>query len=448
MSKFIERFKQRSEDGLTLIELIVGTFIMGLVSLLVMNIYMTTNNTANTVQKSTSSIADSQNATVSLTRDVRNARAIKISEAGNRLDVEKIDGTCVSWVYKDGSLYWNETPEESEDWDSDWPLRFSGAELINPGFFTPISHTGLTYGFTLSSGGSKTTMDGESYLRLSSGATESPCFGDGPATEEPPEEEEPPATSYAVTYTLNGGSVAGNPISYYATTAAFTLNNPTKTGFTFSGWTGTGLSTPTLTVTVAKGSTGARAYTANWVVVPTYAINYALNGGTASNLTEYTSLTPSFTLANPSRSGYTFDGWSGTDIAGKSNSVTIPVGSSGVRNYTANWIALPASNFEGKWDQTNTWNGSVQGNFSYKNTSGSSVSTVKVRLTVAGATSAPSGNMSCSYEGNNTFTCITPSWGSPSNGNWSSTYYSAFAGPGISGSGTVPVTILSVVKNS
>ena len=39
---------------------------------------------------------------------------------------------------------------------------------------------------------------------------------------------------------------------------------PTKTGYTFLGWTGTGLTEATLTVTIPAGSTGDREYTAMW----------------------------------------------------------------------------------------------------------------------------------------------------------------------------------------
>jgi uncharacterized repeat protein (TIGR02543 family) len=46
----------------------------------------------------------------------------------------------------------------------------------------------------------------------------------------------------------------------------------------------------------------------------------------------------SFTLTNPTRPGYTFKGWSGTDLIGDTNkTVTIPKGSIGDRSYTANW---------------------------------------------------------------------------------------------------------------
>ena len=70
--------------------------------------------------------------------------------------------------------------------------------------------------------------------------------------------------TYTISYNLNGGSVSGNPTSYNYSTAAFTLKNPTRSGYTFTGWTGTGLSSASTSVTVPTHSTGNRSYTANW----------------------------------------------------------------------------------------------------------------------------------------------------------------------------------------
>lgn len=74
--------------------------------------------------------------------------------------------------------------------------------------------------------------------------------------------------SYTIGYTLNGGSVSGNPTSYNVTSNAITLKNPTKTGYTFKGWTGSNGSTPQTSVSIAKGSIGNRTYTANWILLP------------------------------------------------------------------------------------------------------------------------------------------------------------------------------------
>ena len=70
--------------------------------------------------------------------------------------------------------------------------------------------------------------------------------------------------TYAINCTLNGGT-ATNPTSYQYTTGAFTLNNPTRAGYSFVGWSGTGLTgNANTTVTIAANSTGSKSYTANW----------------------------------------------------------------------------------------------------------------------------------------------------------------------------------------
>ena len=144
---------------------------------------------------------------------------------------------------------------------------------------------------------------------------------------------------YIISYILNGGTLStNNPTSYTIETPTFTLNNPTKIGYTFLGWTGTDLTNPTQKVTIEKGSTDNRKYYANWELIE-YTISYNLNNGTLStnNLTTYTIETKTFTLTNPTKTGYTFLGWTGTDLNSLTISATISDGSIGNREYTANW---------------------------------------------------------------------------------------------------------------
>ena len=69
---------------------------------------------------------------------------------------------------------------------------------------------------------------------------------------------------YTITYDLAGGTVEGNPNTYTIETVAFTLKNPTKSGYTFTGWSGTGLDGENnMTVTIPTGSTGNRTYKAH-----------------------------------------------------------------------------------------------------------------------------------------------------------------------------------------
>ena len=143
-------------------------------------------------------------------------------------------------------------------------------------------------------------------------------------------------TKYTITYDLDGGSTdnAGG----YNVTDKITLTPPTKTGYTFTGWSGTDLvGEDNMTVTIPAGSTGDRKYTAHWEVTK-YTITYDLDGGTADNPEEYTIESADITLNTPTRDGYTFTGWSGTELDGEANmTVTIPARSTGNREYTAHW---------------------------------------------------------------------------------------------------------------
>ena len=150
------------------------------------------------------------------------------------------------------------------------------------------------------------------------------------------------ADEYNIIYNLNGGTLNGktNPDTYNIETPTFTLNNPTKTGYTFEGWTGTDITGTSKIVTINQGSIGNRTYTATWTPV-NYTISYDLNGGAVavSNPTSYNIETPTFALNNPIRLGYVFAGWTGSNGTTPQKNVSIYKGSIGNKSYKANWTA-------------------------------------------------------------------------------------------------------------
>ena len=171
--------------------------------------------------------------------------------------------------------------------------------------------------------------------------------------------------NYGIIYDLGGGSVSpANPTGYTIESGDITLGDPTKANYTFAGWSGTDISGTSESVTIPAGSTGDRSYTANWTA-DTYSIAYDLGGGSVSpaNPTGYTVESGDITLGNPTKASFTFAGWSGTDISGTSASVTIPAGSTGNRNYTANWTADTYSIIYNLNGGTN--NASNPGNYTY-----------------------------------------------------------------------------------
>ena len=115
---------------------------------------------------------------------------------------------------------------------------------------------------------------------------------------------------YSVRYTLNGGTAAENPDTYTVESDSFTLANPVRTGYTFAGWTGTGLEGPTLVVTVARGSFGDREYSATWTANINRVI-FDANGGEGTMPPQEIATDASAALsANAfTRAGYTFAGW-------------------------------------------------------------------------------------------------------------------------------------------
>jgi uncharacterized repeat protein (TIGR02543 family) len=71
--------------------------------------------------------------------------------------------------------------------------------------------------------------------------------------------------TYQIAYQLGGGTATGdNPTSYTVESDAITLSNPTRQGYTFAGWTGTGHVTPSNSVTIPAGSTGDLSFAATW----------------------------------------------------------------------------------------------------------------------------------------------------------------------------------------
>ena len=142
---------------------------------------------------------------------------------------------------------------------------------------------------------------------------------------------------YTINMDLNGGS-GKEKVVYTITDEDFELPTPTRNGYEFVGWTGERITTPQTSVKIPKGSTGNKAYTANWKVIQ-YTIITLLEGGNAGSSGAYVyTVEETFTLPTPTRTGYTFWGWTGEGITTPQPNVTIPKGSTGDKTYIENWV--------------------------------------------------------------------------------------------------------------
>ena len=126
--------------------------------------------------------------------------------------------------------------------------------------------------------------------------------------------------------------------TYYGAQLSKPSRDPERIGYTFDGWYVDGKDGVKWDFSLPV--TSFFSLSAHWIP-DSYDISYDLAGGTAtgSNPETYTIETDDFTLSEPKKTGYTFDGWSGIDISGVQKSATVTKGSTGKRNYTAQWTA-------------------------------------------------------------------------------------------------------------
>ena len=80
-----------------------------------------------------------------------------------------------------------------------------------------------------------------------------------------------PEKIYNITYDLDSGKFINSSGTkydarsrYYQSDNIIKLDEPTKDGYTFLGWTGSNGSTPETSVTIAANTTGNLHYKANW----------------------------------------------------------------------------------------------------------------------------------------------------------------------------------------
>lgn len=113
---------------------------------------------------------------------------------------------------------------------------------------------------------------------------------------------------YDISYVLNGGTHTGNPVTYTIESSNITLNQPTKTGYTFGGWYDHALFDGFPITTIFIGSIGDLTLYAKWSI-NSYTITFDSNEGSLVDPITQDYLTTVIEPVEPTRLNYTFDGW-------------------------------------------------------------------------------------------------------------------------------------------
>lgn len=127
------------------------------------------------------------------------------------------------------------------------------------------------------------------------------------------------ANQYRISYDANGGSGApSSQIKYNDVPLTLSYGKPSRSGYTFKGW---GLSSSSTSATYQPGSTynynASRKLYAVWEkdappAPTTYTVSYNANGGSGapSSQTKTKDIALTLSSTRPTKSGYTFKGWS------------------------------------------------------------------------------------------------------------------------------------------
>ena len=144
---------------------------------------------------------------------------------------------------------------------------------------------------------------------------------------------------YSITYNANGGTGTMAKDTYeYGTKYRLTQNKYTKKGYKFLGWSTSvnGIIKYSDMDTISNITSDVVLY-AIWRPI-NYAISYDLNDGIISKkITNYNVETKDFTLPIPTKEGYNFIGWTGSNGDNPQVKVVISKGTTGDKKYVANY---------------------------------------------------------------------------------------------------------------
>lgn len=143
------------------------------------------------------------------------------------------------------------------------------------------------------------------------------------------------ANDYNVSLNANGGSISTSNVKITYNSLYGIIPEPTRTGYTFNGWY---YSNDLIEESTIMQKDYDHEIKAKWMPI-NYRISYNLDGGSmSSQVTSYNVETATFTLPSPTKAGYTFIGWTGSNGSTPNKNITIEKGSMGDKEYIANYI--------------------------------------------------------------------------------------------------------------
>ena len=151
-----------------------------------------------------------------------------------------------------------------------------------------------------------------------------------------------PDGDFDIVYDLQGGvNNILNPTMYSVSDGIVNvLYEPTREGYTFVGWTSDFNFTPKKNLSFSSSYKRTVSLKANWAVH--YNIIYNLDGGNnpISNPMYYTTIDDDFVIFEPTRYGYTFDGWNVNNSESTIKNLIVHKGTTGVLNLKAVWSKI------------------------------------------------------------------------------------------------------------
>ncbi len=148
--------------------------------------------------------------------------------------------------------------------------------------------------------------------------------------------------TYTVTYNANGGTcaTANKTVTFDSTYGELAV--PTRVGYAFDGWyTAASGGTQVTNDTKVTNASNHTIY-AHWKA-NAYTVTYDANGGTVTSSTQAYVITDALNIQTPTRTGYTFNGWSVTSAGGNwTAGTTVDAGNMAAGKYgdvtlTAQW---------------------------------------------------------------------------------------------------------------